>query len=347
MGFSGDRARRAVTIVAVVIIVAFLIAAVASGAGAKPAHAAPSVSASVRQAATLPAGCKPFVFLGFRGSGEALAVDSNSAGYGLGPTLGPIYRGLASAATYSGKISWAYSTPSGSYAYTPRAVPGFDSGATAAWSPYLDDLLSLNSARVAAAVTSVHVKCPRSLILLGGYSQGAYAIQLAFQNNMRSDGWGYFVRGLALIGNPGEPTGFVTDMYTYCLNGGASSRAQFNSLADTVTGFCAKVASYAGTSAARAAKLPGLNSPMPVKNFSDSSDVLAHWAENGDATATNMANAGAAVSFFGPIAVALAQANAFVTDAQTGVAAHEGYKNSSAAATSVRSWARALPTRLR
>lgn len=347
MAFTGDKTRRRVALVAVVLIVVFVIAAVASGAGAQPAHAAPAISSAIKNAAVLPAGCKPFVFLGFRGSGESLTVDGNKTGYGLGPTLGPIYRGLASASAYSGKITWAYSSPTGTYAYTPRAVPGFSTSATAAWSPYLDDLLRLNSARVAAAVTSVHVKCPSSLILLAGYSQGAYAIQLAFQNNMRSDNWGYFVRGLALIGNPGEPTGFVPDMYAYCANGSASSRADFNSLADTVTGFCAKVASYAGTSAARAAKLPGLNSPMPVKNFSNSSDVLAHWTENGDATATNMANAGAAVSFFGPIAVALAQANAFVTDAQTGIAAHEGYKTSAAATTSVRGWAQALPTRRR
>jgi hypothetical protein len=331
--------------VAVSIALACAVSAFAGGAGVVSANAAPSVSAALRNAATLPAGCKPFVFLGFRGSGESLAVDTNRIGYGLGVTLGPIYRSLAAAATYTAKISWAYSTPSGQYAYTPRAVPAFDSGSSTAWSTYLDDLLRLNSDRVAAAVTSVHMKCPSSVILLSGYSQGAYAIQLAYQNKMRSDGWGYFVRGLALIGNPGEPTGFVTDMYDFCANGGASSRSDFNHLADTVTGFCTKVTSYGGTFAEHAARLPNINSPMPVKSFSDSADVLAHWSENGDATQTHMNNAGATVSFAGPIAVAFAQAAAFASDAQTGIAAHEGYKDSTAAATSVRSWARSLPAR--
>jgi hypothetical protein len=347
VGFSGGRAPRRLTIVAILIVVAFLIAVVAGAMGSVPANAATTVSAGVRNAATLPAGCKPFVFLGFRGSGEALAVDADRNGYGLGPTLGPIYRGLASAATYSGKISWAYSTPTGAYAYAPRAVPSFSADSTTAWGPYLDDLLKLNSERISAAVTSIHVKCPQSALFLAGYSQGAYAVQLAYQNSMRKDFWGYFVRGLVLVGNPGEPTGFVTDMYDYCANGGASSRTSFNQLADSVTGFCTRVTSYAGTFAEHAAKLPSTVAPMPVKSVSDSADILAHWTENGDTTSSDMANAGAAVSFFGPVAVALAEANVFVSNAQTGIAAHEGYKNSSTAATSVRSWARALPTRLR
>lgn len=138
--------------------------------------------------------CTSYVFIGARGSGEVFSAGTSEGE--MGTPLGNLFRTLSMSSRFKGNITYT-------------GVPNYAAVSLAFDNSYLQSMLE-GVVPLSSKVASVHVLCPKSKIILAGYSQGAFVVHqfLAVENaNNRSVA---YIAGVVLLADPAKPgTGIV------------------------------------------------------------------------------------------------------------------------------------------
>lgn len=162
---------------AIAVVAASTLALGISGASAATVSGGGSGATPVQIGgeAYLNGGCKPYIFVGMRGSGEVYSRNN----FGLGPTLYPLYSKLSSSAKFNpkGKSTLAVATPI-DYKAMPAPLP--TAGNLTVFgkdlATYVHQTVYQAGQELTGSLIALHAKCPTSKFILAGYSQGAYAI---------------------------------------------------------------------------------------------------------------------------------------------------------------------------
>lgn len=206
---AGDAMRRWIR--AAVIVLAMLT----FGARAPQSVASGPADQNPQQVVHLVQGsCKPWIIFGWRGSGEPSHNFLTTVGYdestGIGKTLAVLFNEMQRDNRFKGKVGTAYSLE-----YQARAVPDLLTKESEPWADYFFDLSVWNTAHVNRGMKALIAQCPKSQVILAGYSQGAVAIGSALPHMSASDR--ARIRGIYLVGDPGTPrTGFFADLARLC-----------------------------------------------------------------------------------------------------------------------------------
>ena len=158
-------------------------------------QATPANAASQSDALQVTGYCTSYIFVGARGSGEVFSAGTAEGE--MGAPLGNLFRMLSMSSRFKGNITY---TGIANYAAVPLA---FDNS-------YLQSMLE-GIVPLSSKVASIHTMCPKSKIILAGYSQGAFIVHqfLAVENaNNRSVS---YIAGVVLLADPAKPgTGMVS-----------------------------------------------------------------------------------------------------------------------------------------
>lgn len=156
---------------------------------------APANASNPSDALQLNGYCPAYVFIGARGSAEVFSAGTTDGE--MGAPLGNLFRTLSMSSRFRGNI-----------AYT--GVPNYAAVPLAFNNSYLQSMLE-GLVPVAFKVAAIHAQCPKSKIILAGYSQGAFIIhQFLANENARNRSVAYLA-GVVLLADPAKPgTGIVS-----------------------------------------------------------------------------------------------------------------------------------------
>jgi hypothetical protein len=235
---------------------------------ASPAHAAPPSFSPVNLGDTLLyGGCRPYVLIGMRGSGEPLT----NVQYGLGSDLHELWDTMnANGSRFRDKLSSAVPTAS-SYPARPVPISTDQKRLLSLMDPYLQQVYNGSGTALQLTMVQVASRCPTSKLIVAGYSQGAYAVNFAMRRS--SSTVLSKVAGTILLADPAQnPAGALRILKSYCSTGNRPANittASWNELrtVSTSSNICVR------TRAATIYTAPTTNS----FRYFDSRDVVADF----------------------------------------------------------------------
>mgnify|MGYP000091251405 CR=1 FL=1 len=176
--------------------------------------AAPSFTPTNLGDTYLYGGCRPYILVGMRGSGEPL----QNTQYGLGDDLYLLWDGLNTSGTkFRDRISAAVPTAT-AYPAVPVPISSDRTRMLILMDSYLQQVYNSSGTALMLSMVQVANRCPNSKLILAGYSQGAYSINYA----MRRSGSTTLskVAGTVLLADPAQsPRGALRVLKSYCATG--------------------------------------------------------------------------------------------------------------------------------